>query len=185
MQDTVEDLELQVFEPTMKMLWQLEQQYREGGVWAQITGKQKRLVAPSRLLGDFDFRWLASAQVSNAQAKASQSIQLLQLAAQIAPFLQAEGKQLRPSVLIRRIYTDVLGYKEPDEFLRDIQPQAPAGAMPPPGGAPAPARRPESMGPDESVVRDGAEAQAATFATSCSANSARRCSPTSMHSARS
>lgn len=167
LQDTVEDLELQVFEPTMKMLWQLEHQFRDGGVWAQITGRQKRFISPQQLLGDFDFKWLASAQVSNAQAKAAQSIQLLQIASQLVPILQAQGIQLRPAVLLRRIYTDVLGYKEPDEFLKEMG-MAPQ-MMPNVGGngaqMPSPAKRPESMGDEEGVVRDGAEAQAATFAS--------------------
>ena len=166
LQDTVEDLELQVLEPAMKMLWQLEQQFRESGVWAKITGSEKKLVDPSQILGDFDFRWLASSQVSNAQARAAQSIQLLQVVGQILPLLQAEGIQVKPSVLVKRLYTDALGYKNADEFLKEmgVVPQM----MPNVGGGPgvpAPAKRPETMGPDESVVRDGAEAGAASFAS--------------------
>ena len=142
-QDVVEDLEQAVMVPLMRMAHSLGQQYRNEEVWVNITGQPPQKVSPSQLVGDFQFRWLASSQAMNQQQRAQQAMTLLQMVQSVAPLLQAQGKMVNPEPLLKRIFSDGFGFRGYDQF---IVPMQMPGMMGPPGmepGAP-PAEAPES-----------------------------------------
>lgn len=138
--DSIEDIELNVLVPLMYMVHSLGQQYMSDEMMLATAGGTIR-VGPSDLAGRFMFRWLASSQGQNKQMRSQQALQLLQLAT--GPLLQVlmqQGAQINPIPLLRKIYSDGLGFRDFDEFVKPAP-------MPPPGmpGMP-PGMGPPGMG---------------------------------------
>jgi hypothetical protein len=90
------------------------------------------------------FKWLASTQADNAQVKGSQILQMLQVVANpgMVQLLAQNGVKLDPSPLIRKLYTEVYGFRDADRVL--LQAGPPQGAPSGPG-APGAAQPPEEL----------------------------------------
>lgn len=186
LQDIIEDLECDVMMPLMKAAWWYGQQYREEDVIATIAGKPLK-ISPERLIGDFDFEWRASSQSANQQQRAQAATMFVQLVTPLIPLLQQQGWNPDLTVPLRRIFSDGLGYRGWDDFMKKM-PMAPPGMQPgmePPGlgaGGPPPdaqgqfAGDPRSSnqsegaqdmqsgeGEDFGEMRDGADAMAGMF----------------------
>lgn len=177
-QDSIEDIEADVMTPLMHMVFALGQQYRDEPTFVRLLDGTARMVDPAQLVGDFDFRWLASSQAANQQQRAMQIMQLLQMVQSVAPLLAAKGKTIDPEPLLRRLYSDAFGFRGFDQFVRPMNPmemmqQGGMGA-PPASGAPSPEGQQVGGNQEEgapppapgeggafSDVRDGADQMAA------------------------
>jgi hypothetical protein len=150
LQDLVEDGEQSFLIPLMIACWRLSQQFMQEEVMAVVAGEAIK-VTPEDLQLNAEFRWLASNQAMNAQQRAQQGIQMLQaLTPPVLQQLMQAGYIVDPAPLLRRVYTDGLGFRGFDQFIKPApqmpgmppgMPGAPAPGMPPgmpPGGAPMP-----------------------------------------------
>ncbi len=176
-QDTVEDIELDVLVPLMYNTWVLMQQYMEDDLLATIGGGVQR-VTPADLAIDAEFRWLASSQSVNAQLRAQQAMQLIQASMPLVPLLAQQGYVVDYVPLIQKIYTDGFGFRGFEQFIkRGPPPQMPmAGGMGGPPGQPpidegnmrsaldqnggGPVEMAPGEGEDFSEVRDNADEMA-------------------------
>lgn len=143
-QDIVEDLEADLMVPLMYMAHSLGQQYRSDDMWIQITGEMPVKFTPAQLIGDYNFRWLASNQAANQQQQAQQAIELLQILEPLIPIMQQFGKTINPEVLIKKIFNQGFGFRGYNQLVITLQEammlaqQNGAGMMPgmAPGGMP-------------------------------------------------
>jgi hypothetical protein len=142
LQDLVEDGEQSFMVPLMIACWRLAQQFLKEDVFAVVAGEAIK-VSPADLELNAEFRWLASNQAMNAQQRAQQGTAMLQ--AMTPPVLQQlmqNGYMVDPAPLLRRIYTDGLGFRGFDQFIKKApmpppgMPGVPPAGMPPPGGMP-------------------------------------------------
>lgn len=152
-QDIVEDLENDVLVPLMRITWLMATEFSDGNIVATVAGERVE-ISPSDIQLDAEFRWLASSQSASQQQRAQQGIQLLSaMSPPLIQLTQANGYNVNPVPLLKRIFTDAMGYRGFDEFIAKLQPgQAPAGAMPPPG-APGPGAPGAPPGPDLGAER--------------------------------
>lgn len=140
-QDVVEDMEGDVMVPLMHMVWSFGNQYRSTPIFDELGG-DAIAIAPDDIIGDVTMKFLASSQAANQQQRAQQAMMLLQVIPPLVPLLQQNGKQVDPTTLIQRIYSDGFGFRNFDSFVKPMQPQMPGGmpgmpGQPPPGmGAP-------------------------------------------------
>lgn len=143
LQTVIQDIEGDVMRPMMRWCWLLGQQYRRSPVLSHIAGRDIK-VTPEDLLGDFEFDWLASTQVVNAQARASQASQFLQAIANpvLVQLLAQQGKTLNPEPVLRRLWVDGMGYRNFDEIVTAMPP-APMMGQPGAGGP----QQPGALGP--------------------------------------
>lgn len=127
LQDVVEDIELEALIPLMKSTWFLAHQYRSDDVMAMVGGQLTK-VPLEMLMGDFDFRWLASSQAANQQMRAQQLMQFMQIMAPILPVLMQQGYIVDFEPIARRIWSDGFGMRGFDQIIRKAQ--AAPGAQP-------------------------------------------------------
>lgn len=144
LQDLIEDIEQRVLMPVMKMIHSLGQQYESAERFLAVSGGEKIQFTRDMLEGEYNWSWVASSQATNQQQRAQQSLQFLQAVANplVLQLLQAQGKQLQPEHLLRRVYEDGLGQRNFDRVIANIQMPGmmpgmqPPGAGGPPGAAP-------------------------------------------------
>ena len=136
-QDLVEEIEQATLEPLMQMCWTLGQQYETQDRWLAITGGQKVQFKREMFQSRYAWQWVASSQAINRQARAQGTMQFLQTAAQLMPFLQMQGKVLNPIPALRALYEDGLGQRNFDQVITQMpmQPMMP-GQLPMQGGPP-------------------------------------------------
>lgn len=120
LQDVVEDIELDVMVPLLQGAWRNAQQFRSEDVMVAVAGESIR-VTPEQLGIDAEFSWLASSQATNAQMRAQQGLSLIQAVAPIVPLIMQQGYVVDFVGLIRRVYTDGLGFRGFSEFIRPAQ----------------------------------------------------------------
>lgn len=127
LQDVVEDVEIDVLIPLLMKSWMNSLQYRKEEVIATVAG-ERIPVTPEQLAIQADFFWLASSQAVNSQMRAQAALNLINsVAPLLAPIMQ-QGYVVDFVALIKKVYTDGLGYRGFHEFIRKAQ--AAPGAMP-------------------------------------------------------
>jgi hypothetical protein len=85
-------------------------------------------VNPEQLAIDAAFRWLASSQSSNNQVRTQQAMALIQAVLPLVPILMQQGYIVDFSGLVKRVYSDGLGFRNVDDFIKKAA--AVPGAMP-------------------------------------------------------
>jgi len=120
LQDLVEDLEQSVLVPLMFGAWMNGQQYRESSVLAQLAGEAIK-VSPEQLAINAEFRWLASSQTINQQQRAQQALMLMQAMLPLVPHLMSTGYIVDFAPLIKRVYTDGMGFRGFEQFIKPAQ----------------------------------------------------------------
>jgi hypothetical protein len=130
-QDSVEDIELDVLVPLMRMTHSYAQQFRDKNVMVTVAG-QSIEVTREVLATDAQYRWMASSQSSNNQIRAQQAITLIQAIVPLLPVLMQQGYVVDFVALIRRVFTDGFGFRGFDDFIKRAQA---APGVPPPGEA--------------------------------------------------
>lgn len=146
LQDTIEDIELEVLEPLMYMIHALGQQYQSDELSIATSGGIVR-VRPDDLAGRFSFKWLASSQAANQQMRSQQALALLQAILPLVPLIQQQGAQVNPIPLLKKVYGEGMGFRDFDEFIQVGQ----MGGMPPgmaPPGMPGMPTPPGPQGPE-------------------------------------
>lgn len=116
LQDVVEDGEAQVFAPLMEDCWALIVQYSDKEVL--INGKAIALSDLDEFF--YDFKFIASSQVANQQARATQATAFLQALVPMIPLMLQQGQVINPTPVLKRLYTD-LGLRQFDEFVYPVQ----------------------------------------------------------------
>lgn len=144
LQDSVEDIELDVMVPMLMRSFHNAVQFRDQQVMAAVAGQQMQ-IDPEMLAIDADFTWMASSQTANNQVRSQQAMSLIQMLAPLLPVLQQQGAVVNFVPLLKKIYTEGFGFRGFDQFIQPMQPPpmqvgAPGG-MPPPGGQPPPGGR--------------------------------------------
>jgi hypothetical protein len=136
LQDLIEDLEQDVMVRLMRATWFNAQQYRETEVMTRVAGITQR-VDPRELIGNFDFRWMASSQAMNRAMRAQQLSTFAQLLLNPATLqaLAMRGKTVDPEPMLRRIWTDGHGQRGFEQIVVQA-PMAPPGMPGAPGGMP-------------------------------------------------
>lgn len=116
--------EKEVFEPMLFMFFSLRQQFAEDSVMVQLTGRSMKRVDPRMLHGNYLFSWTATDQTSNKQMKGAQITQLLQvlMPPPMQMMLQANGLKFNPAPLVKKLYTEVMGFRDVDNVLVPLQP---------------------------------------------------------------
>lgn len=167
LQEVVRLCEKEVWEPMLKFFHSLDQQFARDDYFIEVTGNEVKRVSPDILAGDWRFQWLASTQAQNQQVKGQQILQLLQMLAPLTPLLQQAGYRLNPEPLVRRLYTEVYGFRDVDRVVQPLQPGAAPGAgggSAPPGKGPVPA--PPATGEpsgEQALIRQAAEEMSGGF----------------------
>lgn len=152
LQEIIRGAEEDVWQPLLGKFYMLDQQFGDEEVLVKLTNGEFKRLSPQELWGDYCFSWFASTQMQNLQVKAGQMTQFLQVltAPTMAQMLAANGVKPNPVPIIRKLYVEVLGFRDVDEVLVKMQPGEGAG---PPGGqpgAPSPGG-PPPMSPDDSL----------------------------------
>jgi hypothetical protein len=129
--DDVDDIETRLLVPMVYMAYVNAQQFRTDAVKYAIYGEQGQ-VNPEDLALDYMFDWLGSSQAPNKMQRASQAVQLLQAVMPLLPVLMQQGYTVDPTVIVRRVYDDSLGFPDFDQFIRKTGAPLPPGAMPDP-----------------------------------------------------
>lgn len=175
LQDTVEDLEVQVMVPLMHAAWELAKQYRNKPFLRKflspppidpLTGQpamdpvtqqpmQPEMktvsILPSDINIDVEMRFLSSAQAVNRQARQQGLMTFTQLLTPLLPLLQAQGKMVDPTPILQRSWTDGLGNRGFDKLIIPI----PMQGQPSPSGPPSQGQVPPPNQPPVSVVPQG------------------------------
>lgn len=136
-QDQVEDIEQETMVPLLYGTWRNGQQFREEGAMVVLAGGAFEMT-PEQFAFDAVFRYLASSQAVNSQQRNQMAIQFLQGVMPLIPHLMQLGYVVDPASVIRRIYSDGLGFRGFDEFIKKAQGapgqmQMQPGQPPPPG----------------------------------------------------
>lgn len=139
LQDTVEDLELDMMVPMLYGSWKNAVQYRDKEVMAVVAGKQPLRISPEMLAIDADFKWMASSQTSNNQVRSQQAIQMIQMMLPLVPMLMQQGYVVDFTVLLRKVFNEGFGFRGFDHFIRRAE-AAPSTGMPGPEQMPGIAR---------------------------------------------
>lgn len=118
-----QNIELDVFNPWLKMAYVRNQQFVEDEEVFMVTGKRgvkyfERL-RPEMLVGDYNFYWKGSSQSTNIHVKTQQKFQFLQSAAPLQPLLAQEGVKLGVSKILRSIWTEGLGFDGGDLVIEE------------------------------------------------------------------
>lgn len=129
LQDSVEDLEVEMMVPLLFNAWKNAVQYRESEVMAAVA-RQRVLVQPEMLAIDADFEWVASSQAVNNQVRSQQAMSLIQMMAPLVPLFAQQGYVVDFSALVRKVYVEGFGFRGFDQFV--YKGQAMQGGMGPP-----------------------------------------------------
>jgi hypothetical protein len=139
----------------------LAQQYRDAPVKALVAG-QAFEVTPEELAFRARWRWMASTQAANQQQRTQNALGFMQAVMNplMLQTLMQTGSIVDPVPLLRKVYTDGLGLRNFDQFIKKM-PMAPPG-MGPPGMAP-PGMGPPGLPPGgpQSIDQQSAVMQAA------------------------
>jgi hypothetical protein len=127
LQDVVEDMEMDALIPLLWGAFKNAIQYRNQSVMVLAAGKPVN-VNPEQLAIDAAFRWLASSQSSNNQVRTQQAMALIQAVLPLVPILMQQGYIVDFSGLVKRVYSDGLGFRNVDDFIKKAA--AVPGAMP-------------------------------------------------------
>ena len=148
-QDQVEEIEQETMLPLLYGTWRNGQQFREPNTMVLITGQSFNLT-PEDFAFDAVFRYLASSQAVNSQQRAQTAIQFLQGLMPLMPLLMQAGYVVDPAPVLRRVYSDGLGFRGFDEFIKKAQ-------AVPQGGPPSAAQAPGVMQEQGDRVRSALE----------------------------
>ncbi len=116
-QDQVEEIEQETMVPLLFGTWRNGQQFRDKNAMVVVAG-QAFEITPEEFSLDAVFRYLASSQAVNSQQRAQTAIQFLQGLMPIMPLLMQAGYVVDPAPVLRRIYSDGLGFRGFDEFIK-------------------------------------------------------------------
>ncbi len=116
-QDQVEEIEHETMMPILYGAWRNGVQFREGKTMVAIAGQAFEMTAEDFAF-DAVFRYLASSQAVNAQQRSQMAIQFMQGIVPLMPLLQMSGYVVDPAPVLRRIYSDGLGFRGFDEFIK-------------------------------------------------------------------
>jgi len=159
LQDIVEELERQVMTPLLYSAHALAQQYRDKEVMA-LVGGEAIPVRPEDLAFRARWRWMASSQAANQQQRTQNALGYMQAVMNpiMLQTLQMGGNMVDPVPLLRKVYTDGLGLRNFDQFIKRAPPP-PMPGMGPPGMGP-PGQEPGA--PPQSQDQQSMVAQAST-----------------------
>jgi hypothetical protein len=137
LQDQVEDIEADVMVPLMAMTWELARQYRDEPFIRKLANGDLVQFLPRDIDANLEFRWLSSSQAMNKSSRQQGLQAFAQLAGGLGPNLQAMGLMLNAQEVLRRAWTDGLGFRRFDKVVIPMPaaPGMPPGAPPPSGGA--------------------------------------------------
>lgn len=126
LQDVIEDVEAQCLGPMMEDCWALLVQYSDQPV-KMPDGTTVSISDLDSL--SYKFKFLASSQVANQQARAQQAIQMLQNLAPNVQLLQMNGLGVNPAPILKQLHTD-LGLRQYDQFIFPLPQQPMQPGMP-------------------------------------------------------
>lgn len=163
LQDVVEDIEAQMMVPLMHRAWRLIVQFSDRKIVLKMPDGSMKAVDVADLDDfDYNFRFIASSQATNQQARAQQALQMLQILPGQVPLLMQNGYMVNPAPVLRRMFSDGFGWRGFEQFVFKMPPQVQAqqqmaqqaqqgGA--PPGGPPGPQQEavPELMGSEQNA----------------------------------
>lgn len=135
-QDQVEEIEQDTILPILTNGWRLAQQFRDRNVMLSVAGQNFKIDAVA-LAFDAQFRMLASSQAANSQQRAQMAIQFIQGVMPLVPLLMQQGYVVDPAPVLRRLYSDGLGFRGFDEFIKKAQGPMVTG----PNGQPMPGQQ--------------------------------------------
>lgn len=145
LQDTIEDIELQILMPLMDMVQMLGQQYETSERYLAISGGEKIQFRREMLEAELAWKWVASSQATNKQMRAQQTISFAQLAGGMLPILAQQGKTFDPVPVLRRVWEDGLGLRNFDQVVIPLpMPQMGMPGMAPGGPPPEGGQEPRS-----------------------------------------
>lgn len=148
LQDTVEDLELDVLVPLMRGAWMNAQQYRDKAIMAMIGNMTMPIqISPEQLILDPEFRWMASSQAINQAQRAQSMLQFMQAGMAAQPALNMQGLIFNPKPLLERTLVDGMGTRLPEDLF------IPIGMPAAPGMPPSPA----VMTAQDNAIRSSAD----------------------------
>lgn len=120
LQDVVEDIELESLVDLMYFSWVYAQQFRNEDVMAMVAGESIK-VSLEELVINPEFRWLASSQAINQAQRAQQTVGLLQVVQPLIPYINQLGYVVDPVPVLQKLYSDGMGYRGFDRFIRPAQ----------------------------------------------------------------
>lgn len=181
LQDVVEDVERDVMVGLMKAAFMYGMQHRTQQFQAMVAGRPMP-IPPQAFLIDPAFRWNASNQAVNQQMRGEQAVAFLQAALNpaVLTLLQTQGKTINPIPVLKRSYSDGMGFPDFDQVVVDLpampmmpgMPPGAPGALAEQGGSPTSALANQGEGEvepapgegeDFGAVRAGADSMAAAF----------------------
>lgn len=116
-QDQVEEIEQETMLPLLYGAWRLGQQFRDKTTMFAIAGQHFQM-DPVAFAIDAQFRMLSSSQAVNSQQRAQMAIQFIQGVMPLVPLLMQQGYIVDPAPVLRRLYSDGLGFRGFDEFIK-------------------------------------------------------------------
>lgn len=116
LQDVVEDLEYDIFEPLMYMTWVMEQQFREDAIEIAVAGRSLT-VDPADLVIDPEMMWMAANQSTNRQQRSQAAMQFAQTIQQAAMMLIQQGYVPDIVPILRKVWSDGLGFRNFDSII--------------------------------------------------------------------
>ena len=128
LRDVVTLQEDQVYVPLLRMMHSNTVQcMQDRSLILQIQGAEgvplvEAQVSGADITGDFEFVWLGSLYAANQQVRAQQMVNFLQIASQIPPeYFQSQNAVLDLKWLLRAIWSDGFGLRNPERVVRDAQ----------------------------------------------------------------
>jgi hypothetical protein len=136
LQEIVRLCEEDVWSPNLVIFNSLDQQFADEDLMVPSDGRRELLrIPPDDLAGDWLFDWMASTQTNNQAIKGSQISEALTLMSNpaIQALLKENGTRLNPVPLLRRLYTEVFGFRDVgDMIINAAMPElGPKGMGPP------------------------------------------------------
>lgn len=126
--DVVQAMEDLWLNPMLRRMYDDSMQLLDEPLMLNVTGVggaalvQTR-VTRSTLIGEFDFRWLASVYQYNAEVRSQQMLGFLQVVSRIPPeILAADNTKVRVGEFLRMIYSDGLMLPHANRIFQDIEP---------------------------------------------------------------
>jgi hypothetical protein len=142
LQEIVRLMEADMWEPMLSRFHIINEQFPNMELLDYLKYGRELKSADSleAISGDWSYRWLASSQSDNRAIKGSQLMEAIQLLANpgVGQLLQMQQVTVNPEPLIRRLYTEVFGFRDVDQVLVKQAAQDMGIQMPPGAGGPAP-----------------------------------------------
>lgn len=121
-QDVVEDIEKDALIPMMYLTWVNGMQFLPDSVMVAVAGQNIRIDRNQLAINPL-FQWLASSQAMNRAQRVQQALGLLQATAPLIPLINQTGYAIDVVALIKRVWTDGLGMRGFEQFIRPLSPQ--------------------------------------------------------------